>query len=461
MWSRAFPGVVLLAAAGAVITGYGDASSSEIRLIAAGVAVILLAAGATALRRREDDLDHDIAPPILVPAPPILPRVPTPVPVPAQVRPPSRGTNYQIITPLASGGMGAVFLAWQHGPRNFRRQVVLKRLHARFTADARATDMFLHEAQVAAGFSHPNIVPIHELYQDDDGSFVMVMEYVYGPTLLAVLRAHHRRGAALPNGAIVRIGSAICDALHHAYASPGPDGLPHRIIHRDVSPSNVMIRYDGEVKLLDFGLAMVGGERMGDDATVTGKLGYMSPEQLCAEVLDHQTDVFSLGVVLWEMATGKRLFRREHDAQMVHAILRAPIQGPRAVNPSLDPGLDDIILRALARDRRVRYPDAASIARDLRGLADDRGWSRKRADLIALIEGVDGTTVRAGTETVPHVGHEIHEIPVIIESEASRATEVIDEQDLEFTADRSPLTVEHTAILAGRIQRAARMDTPV
>jgi serine/threonine-protein kinase len=460
MWARAFPGITLLASATALVIGFGDASSSEIRLITAGIAVVLLAASAAAFHRREDDLDHDR--PIVAPAPA---RVPTPIPVvapaPIVVRPPSRGSNYQIISPLASGGMGAVFLAWQHGPRSFRRQVVLKRLHTRFTDDARATDMFLHEAQVAAGFSHPNIVPIHELYQDDDGAYVMVMEYVYGPTLLAVLRAHHRRGVALPYGSIVRIGGAICDALHHAYASPGPDGVPHRIIHRDVSPSNVMIRYDGEVKLLDFGLAMVGGERMGDDATVTGKLGYMSPEQLCGEVLDHQTDVFSLGVVLWEMATGKRLFRREHDAQMVHAILRAPIHGPRSVNPALDPGLDEIILRALARDRRVRYSDAATIARDLRNLADERGWSRRRADLIELIEGVDGTTSRAATATVVHLGADVHEIPVVIEPEASRATEVLDDVDLEFTADRSPLTVEHTAILAERVQRQARMDTPV
>lgn len=463
MWSRAFPGLVLLAAAGVVVGGYADSGPAEHRLIAAGVAVVFLVAAAAAMR-----VPRDTDPPVIVPAPPILPRAPsapniTPIPLVHRaqtrppLRPPSRGSNYEIVSSLASGGMGAVFLAWQRGPGEFRRLVVLKRLHTRLTGDARAVEMFLHEAQVAAGFSHPNIVPIHELYQDDDGSYVMVMEYVYGPTLLAVLRQHNRRGVSLPYGAIVRIASAICDALHYAYGSPGPDGVAHHIIHRDISPSNVMIRYDGEVKLLDFGLATVGGQHLGEDAAITGKLGYMSPEQLCGEVLDHQTDVFSLGIVMWEMATGRRLFRRDSDVEMVHAILRAPIPSPRSILPWIDAGLDDIIVRSLSRDRRIRYPDAAAIARDLRQLADDRGWSRKRADLITLIEGVDAAGGRVATATVPYDGGDI---PIVIPAEASVATDVVDGA-IDFGSEPDPLTVEHTALLAQRVQRAQRLQTPV
>jgi serine/threonine-protein kinase len=428
MWSRTFPGLVLVVAASAVLVLYGDGSPSEIRLAASGVAILMLIAAGVAWRSR----DRAIVPDTTHPATSIV-RANGPTHSP-------RTINYQIVKKLASGGMGEVFLAWQHGPRTFRRNVVLKRLHARFSTEPRVVDMFLNEAQLAAELSHPNIVPIHELYQDTDGSYVLVMEYVCGPTLLSVLRERNRRGAGLPYGPMIRIASAVCDALEHAYASPGPDGLPRRIIHRDISPSNIMLRYDGEVKLLDFGLAKVTGGELVDESTVTGKLGYMSPEQLCNEVLDHRTDVFSLGIVLWEMATGKRLFRRDTDSQMIHAILRAPIPSLRQLSPTMDPDLDAIVARALARDRRVRYNDAATLARDLRSLAGDRGWSRRREDLVALAREAD-----------------LNEVPIIsgdaivapIEHEHSQATDVVS-QDVEFTVERSPQTIEHTAILPKR-----------
>jgi serine/threonine protein kinase len=445
MWSRGFPALVLIVAACAVLIGYGGAGSTEIRLEAAGAAIVLLAAAIAVLHRRaepprvieapREDSAPQIGPTPVAPSPPVL-----------------RTGNYEIVSKIASGGMGEVFLAWQHGPRTFRRHVVLKKLHARFTDDPRIVDMFLNEAQLAAGLSHPNIVPIHELFQDQDGSYLLAMEYICGPTLLAVLRDRsRRRGVGLPYGSLVRVGGAICDALHHAYASPGPDGEPRRIIHRDISPSNVMVRYDGEVKLLDFGLAKVTGIEAASDETLTGKLGYMSPEQLCGETLDHQTDVFSLGVVLWEMATGKRLFRRDSDAQMIHAILRAPLPRPSTVVSTMNPELEEVIMQTLMRDRRQRYLDAAAVARDLRAIAADHAWPRRREDLVALAREAAprfAADITAGRAL-------IDDVPTAIVPEPSRGTEVvdavIDARDVEFTDEQSHKTVEHTAILAGRL----------
>jgi len=444
-----------LAAAGAIAVS-SIASASELRLTAGLAGIASLAALLVTLpRQKRTGTPTQTASPPAVANEPVspYPAPASPVPLaegsrPAQVR--ERTPKYEPIRCIAAGGMGAVFLAWQHGPRSFRRQVVLKRLHARFANDTRIVDMFLNEAQLVAGLTHPNVVPIHELFQDEDGSYVLVMEYVCGPTLLAVLRERNRRGKGLPYGALVRIGGAICDALHHAYASVGLDGEMRRIIHRDVSPSNVMVRYDGEVKLLDFGLAMVTGADLSERDTVTGKLGYMSPEQLYGEELDHQTDVFSLGVVLWEMATGRRLYRRENDSMMIHAILRAPIPSPRSIAPAVNEDLEAIIMRTLARDRRLRYPDAASLAHDLRALADSQRWSRRRAELVTLVR-----------ETEPSAHATLDEVPTMIESEPSHSTDVIGSRDIEFTDDISHLSVDQTPIIAERLAPPPHWHTPV
>jgi len=452
MWCRVFPGLVLLAVAIATVAVHGLEGPPELRLVAAGISIVLLIAAVAVLRRREpaattapapapgpsaptpwppvQALPRELTPPIEASAPAPVFRPDGPTPLPSGTRLVGRQVSYEIINKLAAGGMGEVFLAWQNGPRRFRRHVVLKRLHARLSNEPTVVDMFLNEAQLVAGLSHPNIVPIHELFQDGDGSYVLVMEYIFGPTLLAVLREHNRLGMSIPYGPLVRIGGAISDALHHAYASAAPDGEPRRIIHRDVSPSNIMIRYDGEVKLLDFGLAKVSGVEAMDDAMVTGKLGYMSPEQLCGEALDHQTDVFSLGIVLWEMATGRRLFRRQTENQMIHAILRAPIPPARTYRPDMNPQLDAIIARALIRDRRRRYDDAGELAGDLRELADLHHWPRRQHDLIGLARSAFVMDARHGT---------LDDIPTAIDQ---RSDADIRAQDGDFLAEPSP----HTAI---------------
>src|SRR5262245_30476744 len=272
---------------------------------------------------------------------------------------PQRFRNYEVICRLGAGGMGEVLLAWQLGPGAFRRRVVLKRLHRHLAEDLRIVEMFLRESELAASLSHGNIVSVHELFEADDGSYVLVMELVDGVTLLEVLRRHHDRWIGLPPGAIVRIAGAVCDALHYAYTSPDETGAPRRIIHRDISPSNVMIRNDGEVKLVDFGLAMTTAEHR-EHPTLDGKRGYLAPEVVRGGEPDHTSDVFAVGVVLWEMATGRRMFRRGEDSTR-----------------------ELVIARAVARERNERYPDTRSLARDLRELATTMRW---RTDAEALVE---------------------------------------------------------------------------
>ena len=297
--------------------------------------------------------------------------------------------HYEIVKPIASGGMGEVFLARQRGPVDFSRLVVLKKLHPRLTADPHFVTMFLNEARIAANLTHPNIIHIYELFQEGPG-FVIAMEYVRGGTVLALLRERQRGGTpGLPYGPLVRIATAVCEALHYAYNEPGPEGVPRHVVHRDVSPSNVLVGYDGQVKLVDFGIAKaLEAEALTNAATIKGKYGYMSPEQIKCLPLDQRTDIFSLGTMLWEMSVGRRLFRRDNDLQMLYAILEEPIPPPSDRVRDYPKGLEYIVMKALARDRELRYPDAASLATDLRTVARDNEWDCEASTLSRLVKDV-------------------------------------------------------------------------
>jgi serine/threonine protein kinase len=189
--------------------------------------------------------------------------------------------TYELIGRLAIGGMAEVFLAQQLGASGFQRRVVLKRIHPHLAHDTRFVNMFLNEARIAADLSHPNIVHIYDLFQDGPTSFVIAMEFVHGHTLLRLCREARRNNTTVPFGQSIRIVASVCDALHYAYSEPDPAGNPRRIIHRDVSPSNVLVGLDGQVKLVDFGIAKaIQSEGYTKSATLKGKYGYMSPEQI-------------------------------------------------------------------------------------------------------------------------------------------------------------------------------------
>jgi serine/threonine-protein kinase len=297
--------------------------------------------------------------------------------------------NYEVVRKIATGGMGEVFLARQKGPVDFSRYVVLKKLHPRLTADPHFVTMFLNEARIAANLTHPNIIHIYELFQDGPG-YVIAMEYVRGGTVLALLRERQRRGTkGLPYGPMIRIATSVCEALHYAYNEEDDNGVQRKVIHRDVSPSNVLVGYDGQVKLVDFGIAKaLEAEALTQAATIKGKYGYMSPEQIKCQQLDQRTDIFSLGTMLWEMSVGNRLFRRDNDLQMLYAILEERIPPPSERVPDYPKGLEYIVMKALARDRDQRYSDAATLAQDLRAMARDNEWDSEASTLSRLVKDV-------------------------------------------------------------------------
>jgi serine/threonine protein kinase len=328
----------------------------------------------------------------------------------------------RVVRKLASGGMGDLYLAQQTGPGGFQRMVVVKALHAQFTDQPEFVRMFANEAQLVGHLRHPNIIHIYELREEPSG-YVLVMEYVRGPSVLNLLRARPQgAGKALPLPAAVRIAISVAEALHHAYTECGPDGVPLRIIHRDVTLSNILVSRDGHVKLIDFGVAKaLTSESMTRAGTVKGKASYLSPEQLRNRPIDHRADQFALAVSLWEMTVGERLFHRETELQTLHAILHEPYPRPSTVAGDYPADLEAVVLRALAPDRDERFADHRAFADALRAVARAHGWDVDAAPLAAVVaeslpeERSDtGLTFATGTSQPTPFDHEVSEPSIAV-----------------------------------------------
>ncbi len=280
--------------------------------------------------------------------------------------------RYELVSTLGEGGMAQVFLAREHGPRGFRRVVVIKRIKPELAHLPDFVNMFLDEAQAVAALNHPNIVRIIEL-RDDDGLY-MVMEYLSGENLSSLRRRYHAKTkSGLNSGLIAHIIAEIAGALEAAHTlRDDGDDAPRPIVHRDVAPGNIIVTYDGQVKLLDFGIAwMVDRTASTEAGQIKGKYPYMSPEQAQGMAIDARSDLFSLGIVAYEMAIAGRLFKRSSTYSTLHAVCEAPIAPPSMLAPDLAPGLERLILRALQRDLTTRYPTARAMRQDALAVRDE------------------------------------------------------------------------------------------
>ncbi|MFL5347558.1 MAG: serine/threonine-protein kinase [Hyalangium sp.] len=286
--------------------------------------------------------------------------------------------KYQIITQLSVGGMAELFLGFTAGPGGFRKYVALKRILPDVRGNEQFVRMFLDEARITAAFNHPNIAQVFELGEEDDGLF-LAMEFIAGQNLDQLTAAYRRRQEPIPLEYSVSAVRDVCQALHYAHTFTDPSGRPSPIIHRDVAQKNIMVTYDGVVKLLDFGIAKARNSLERTRAgTVKGTSGYMSPEQVRGEKLDGRSDVFSVGVVLWELATGERLFAGKTERDEMVNILEAPIPAPRHPSMGMFEGLAAVILRALERDPERRFQTAKDLSRALEQTAGRELWDADR-----------------------------------------------------------------------------------
>ena len=282
---------------------------------------------------------------------------------------PERLGRYEIIERLAAGGMGEVFVARFVAPGGFVKPVALKRIHPHLASDETFINMLHDEANVASSIHHPNIVGTVDVGSEGDNHYV-VLDFVSGDPLTHLLRDVKRKGTVFPGWMAAWIGAQIGAALHAAHEAKNPEGEALEIIHRDVSLSNVLLSDAGQPMLFDFGVAKA-KQRMVQTShgELKGKLPYMAPETFRGEAVDRTVDVFSLGVVLYELLTGKSPFARDSDLETIMALQSAVIVPPSQVKGAGDADLDAVVLKAMCRTRAERYATAAEVENDLRAWA--------------------------------------------------------------------------------------------
>ncbi len=299
---------------------------------------------------------------------------------------PRRVGGYDVVALLGQGGAGEVYLAIHAGPGQFEKLVVLKMLHSHFQEDEGVVEMFLDEARLAARLSHPNIVQTIEVGVEEDRHFI-AMAYLEGLPLHRVLARFGRRDEQIPAGVAARITVEVLDGLAYAHDLKDFDDSPLGIVHRDISPANIFLSWDGSVKILDFGIAKAATRRANTDSgIIKGKFGYIAPEQAKNGDINARADLWSVGVVLWEMLTSRRLFPLRNDVATLHALVGTdPLRQVTDYVPDAPPGLLAIVERALQRDPDARFQDALEMKAALEAWLDEQPHAVTRDDVAACI----------------------------------------------------------------------------
>jgi serine/threonine-protein kinase len=296
--------------------------------------------------------------------------------------------KYEFVRKLATGGMAEIWLARQTGMQGFEKPVVIKRILPHLSTDQVFVKMFLDEARVAACLNHPNIVQIYDL-GCVEGQYFIAMEFVDGVDVSTVLKMGRTRKTPLKLRFTLRIVSQACEGLHHAHFLTDMNGQKLNLVHRDVSPQNILVSYTGNVKVTDFGIAKARGRSTKTTTgTLKGKFGYMSPEQIAGGFVDHRSDVFSLGIVLWEMLTYRRLFKRDNEAATIMAVASEEIPSPKRYWPKLPEELDRITMKALDRDIEKRYQTARELGNALEQYLASQGLGVVSSEIAQFLDAL-------------------------------------------------------------------------
>ena len=296
--------------------------------------------------------------------------------------------RYRVLDRLASGGMAEVFLAESAGIEGFKKRVAIKRVLPHLSEKKRFIAMFLDEARLSANLTHSNVAQVFDIGVGDNAYFI-VMEYVDGSDLKAVIEYIRKMKRPFPVEVAVYIAERICDGLAYAHEAKNPEGQPLRIVHRDVSPANVLLTKYGEIKIVDFGLAKATSQlEKSEPGIVKGKFGYLSPEVTQGLEVDVRTDVFAVGIILWEILAQRRLFQGENDLKTVMLVRDAVVPPLAPLNKDVPPELETIINRALAREPEKRYQSARELGRALNGFLFKFGKPVGAHDVAELVSGV-------------------------------------------------------------------------
>lgn len=289
----------------------------------------------------------------------------------SNIEPTPFGDKYVLIEHIATGGMAEIYRAQYAGIEGFAKELVVKTLRDEFAAREEVVEMFLDEARMAATLTHNNVVHTYDL-GEIVGEYFIAMELLKGEELVQVLRTCMQVGRPIPLEIGVGIIMQSCEGLHYVHARTDDTGRPLGLVHRDINPTNIHVGYDGTCKILDFGIAATRASVVAKKGQVAGKLAYMAPEQLRGEAIDLRADIFALGVVLYEMALGRRLFRGRPE-EVSRRLLEGDIPPPTFVNPQFPPTLEAIIMKALELDPADRYTNCDHLFRALEGFLQEAG----------------------------------------------------------------------------------------
>ena len=289
--------------------------------------------------------------------------------------------KFEIITKIATGGMAEIFLARQEGIEGFKKLVVIKRILPHLSSDKEFVNMFLDEARMAALLNHPNIVQIYDLGVIDNSYFI-AMEYIDGVDISTILKRGREQKSFLKLGWILKIISQVCDGLYYAHNLKDANGQSLGLIHRDITPENLLVSFTGNVKITDFGIARARGRSTSTTSgTLKGKFPYMSYEMVKGMEIDSRSDIFSLGIVMWEMLTYRRLFKRDTEVASINAILNEEIPSPKKYFKNLPDGVEAIVMKALERDRDKRFQTAREMGDAIEDFISQKRVSVKLSDL--------------------------------------------------------------------------------
>jgi serine/threonine-protein kinase len=296
--------------------------------------------------------------------------------------------KYTLLRRLAAGGMAEIFLALHRSVAGFEKLIVIKRILPSMNQDQAFIDMLLHEARVAATMSHPNIVQTFDVGQVE-GTYFIAMEHIHGEDIRSIVRAMRRHGLTeFPLEHAISIGLGVCAGLAYAHEKRDLEGNLLHIVHRDISPQNIVVTFSGDVKIVDFGVAKSSNQTGEDtkDGQLKGKVPYMSPEQASGAEVDYRSDIFAVGVVLYELCTGKRLFKGSSEFETLKLIVDKEYPRPSEVKPGFPPGLERILMKALAKNKLERYQSAREMQADLEAFVREERIAVSQISLTAWMQ---------------------------------------------------------------------------
>jgi eukaryotic-like serine/threonine-protein kinase len=345
--------------------------------------------------------------------------------------------RYTVLERLGGGGQAEVFRGVSESLQGFKKPVAIKRVLPHLTTNPQFVAMFLDEARLSLFLQHANIVQVFDISKAEDGTYFLVMEFVDGCDLKALIQ-HQLAARTIDIGLVLYIMIEASKGLHYAHTLDHPQtGQPLGIVHRDVSPPNIMLSKNGEVKVVDFGLAKAGTQvENTDEGVVKGKFAYLSPEAAYGKEVDARTDVFALGIITWEMLTGRRLFYADDPHDTIKMIRAARVPSMTALNPKVDPELDALVRKALARDPAQRTASAADFADDLAHHLFERELkvtSRNVATAVQALRAAKKPSTSAQSLINALIADEVAKMVSIVEkpgeADAPKPKEIVDTAD--------------------------------